>query len=72
MGKSCCGELVVKILVRQEITDQFLGGLGKWVPDEGEAMTFPNRTSALLFCIRNYLSGVQVVVHHDDGHWERS
>jgi hypothetical protein len=62
----------VKILVRQEITDQFLGGLGTWVPEESEAMTFPNRTSALLFCIRYYLSGVQVVVHYDDGHWERA
>ncbi|HEY1172300.1 MAG TPA: hypothetical protein VGH19_13080 [Verrucomicrobiae bacterium] len=62
----------MKILVRQEVTNQFLSDLGRWVPDEAEAMSFPNRTSAFLFCIRFYISGVQVVVHHDDGHWERA
>lgn len=48
----------------------FLGGLGSWVPDESHAMVFHNRTSAFLFCVRYYLSGVTVVVQNDEGQWE--
>ncbi len=60
----------MQIFVRQDATDQFLKELGAWCENEAEALRFPNRTSALLFCIQFYLSGVHVVVKHEDGRYE--
>lgn len=60
----------MKVFVQQDTTELYLGGLGSWVPDSHQAMVFHNRTSAFLFCIRYYLSGVHVVVQNDQGEWE--
>lgn len=60
----------MQVFVRQDVTNLYLRGLDKWVPTETDALTFPNRTSAFLFCIRYYLSGVRVVVKNDEGGWE--
>lgn len=61
----------MRIFVQQDATNHFLKGLGMWSDQEEEALAFPSRTSALLFCIRYYLSGVHLIVKHDDGHYEQ-
>lgn len=61
----------MQINVQQDATKRFLKVMGLWCENEVEAMSFSSRTSAMLFCIRHYLSGVHLLVKYEDGRYER-
>jgi hypothetical protein len=52
----------MRILLQQERTGLYFEDIGTWTPESTAAMDFVSSASAMEFCARNNLSGMQIVL----------
>jgi hypothetical protein len=60
-----CTKQRMRILLQQKDTGLYFRDMDSWTSDSAEAMDFVSSTSALEFCARNRLAGVQLVLKFD-------
>ncbi len=55
----------MRILLQQKDTGLYFKDIGSWTQDGSDAMDFVSSTTALDFCVKNKLAGVQIVLKFD-------